>query len=108
MFTLSPHNSGVYIQGYWQAGSSFSFSITNNSDLVFKVSKAELKNGSNIIGSSSDKSFLSDGSLEPSESVSLKFTINMDLPDNGFVFIYYLEDISTGERFEIQHEYGLW
>jgi hypothetical protein len=108
MFTKSASSSGVNIQGYWQAGSSFSFQITNISNQNFDLFKAELRNGNAIVGKTTDISLLSDGVLEPSESVSLQFALNMSLQDNGFTFIYYLSDISTGENFEIQQDYEPW
>ncbi len=106
MITKSASSSGVNIQGYWQAGSSFSLSITNESNRDFELYKAELKNDTAIIGATTDVSYLSEGLLEPSESTNVGFTLNRDIRDDGFAFVYYLTDILTGEDFEITHVYG--
>ena len=105
MISKIPNSSGVFINGYWQAGSSFSLTITNDSNFEFKLSKASLINGNSIVGSTVDMSLLSDGLLEPSESVGITFTLPMDLKDNVFSFVYSLTDISTGKDFEIEHEF---
>ncbi|MDY0223290.1 MAG: MopE-related protein [Desulfobacterium sp.] len=105
MIFIAPSSSGVSIQGYWQAGSSFSLTITNNSKRAFKLYKAELTNNKTVIGSTTDPSLLSDGILTPSESVGITFTLNIDTHDDGFAFGYYLTDILTDVNFEIKHVY---
>lgn len=94
------------INGYLQAGSSFSLSITNNSKDTFLLTKAELTSGTAVIGSTTAASSLSGGSLIAGESVGLSFTLARLTQDNGIVFTYYLTDPTTGTGFSVSNSFA--
>ena len=104
-FSKTPSSSGVYINGYWQAGSKFSLSIKNNSDFTFVCTRAEFYNGSTLIAQTEDPSLLGGDQLEPEENIGVAITLSSSLPDNGFVFNFCLVYEETGNEFVITHVY---
>jgi len=106
MITKNANASVFIVNGYIQACSSYSLSITNESNRDFELYKAELKNGNTVIGVTIDISDLNEGLLEPSESTNITWTLNVDIEDEGIALVYYLTDILTGENFEITHVRG--
>lgn len=108
MVTKTPTFNGVNLEGEWQPGSSFILSITNDSTRNFRIDQAELKNGNESINSIVETTLLSDGLLEPAESLSLGFTLDNAMQDNGMIFTYSLIDVPSGEPFEITQEYDLY
>ena len=80
LISVSSSLSGVFINSYAQAGSTFSFGLTNNSEFNIVLAGFTGTDGSGtVIASTQDPGLLGgDGKLEPSESVSLQVTLNRD------------------------------
>ena len=95
----------VTINGYTQAGSTFSLTITNSSNREFELHSVSLENGGVLIGYSSDGSTLSDNDIAGGESVSGGFTLNSSIRNNGWSIKYLLSDIATGESFIVSYQW---
>lgn len=101
LFQTSSSRAGMSINGYWQPGSQFSSSITNNSNETFSLAKFEFQNNGTVIGRSVDLDLLSGGTLTPNESVGIVFTLGQSTSNNGFKSVYYLTLTRTGQQFTV-------
>ncbi|MBQ0831986.1 Ig-like domain-containing protein [Marinobacter sp.] len=92
----------VNINGFIQAGSTFSATITNTSNRVFEINQVLFFNGSMEVTSTSDPSVLGGGTLEAGESVGVTITLNSSMRNDGFLMIYELSDTPTASQFVVQ------
>ncbi|GAB6192077.1 hypothetical protein [Desulfocastanea catecholica] len=99
-----PTSSTTIIGNFYTIPSSFALKITNNSTRTFKLTRAELRNGSSVIDFTIDRARLSNGLLTPGEFVNVVFSIFAPVPVEGTKFIYYFVD-QTGSSFTVSHEY---
>ncbi|MDG1308202.1 MAG: hypothetical protein P8P22_08665, partial [Porticoccaceae bacterium] len=82
LVSVSSSLSGVFINSYAQAGSTFSLTLSNNSEFDIVLEEFIGTDGSGtVIANTEDLDLLGgDGVLEPSESVSLQVTLNLATP----------------------------
>lgn len=105
LFSMTMSSSVILINNYYKAGSQFSSTIRNNSQRTFDLNKFELKNGSVVVTSTTDKSLLNNGQLSPGQSVGTTATLSMSKLDNGMTAIYYLSEPTTGKSFTVNRAY---
>ncbi|MBC2713976.1 MAG: hypothetical protein HF978_01580 [Desulfobacteraceae bacterium] len=107
MFETIPASSSVYINGYYQAGSSFGLTITNKSNRIFTLKKSELWNGNDFLGESTEKDLLSGGQLDAFESSGMQFTLLSLTKDEGITFKYYLIDQISYDSFIVEYDFKI-
>lgn len=112
LFTKSASFGGMAVGTFWQPGSTFSLSITNNSNEIYSLTKYELWNAGVVISQTTDQTLLSGGQLTPGETVGLTTTIsqatNVDsTPGNGLRGVYYLTLVRTGQQFKVSNDFNL-
>lgn len=110
LFTKSASSGGMQVGTFWQAGSTFGLSITNNSNETFSLTKYELLNAGSLVTDTTDRSLLSDGQLSPGETVGLTTTLSRALsvsstPGAGLRGIYYLTLTRTGQQFTVSYDF---
>jgi len=105
LFSMTMSSSVILINNYYQAGSQFSSTIRNNSQRTFDLNKFELKNGSVVVTSTTDKSLLNNGQLSPGQSVGITAALSTSKLDNGMTAIYYLSEPTTGKSFTVNRAY---
>ncbi|MBW6512921.1 MAG: PKD domain-containing protein [Desulfuromonadaceae bacterium] len=103
LFSKSVSSSTSKTNNAYGAGSSFSLSITNISNIPFVCTRAELFSGVSIVGGTEDASLLGGNQLDPNENIGVRFTLNTSVSDNGFEFRYYLNRPDTGETFIVKY-----
>lgn len=111
LFTKSASSGGMSIGTFWQPGSSFGLSITNNSNETFSLTKYELLNAGSLVTDTTDQTLLSGGQLTAGETVGLTMTLQRALsvnstPGNGLRGIYYLTLTRTGQQFTVVHDFN--
>jgi hypothetical protein len=112
LFSKSASSGGMAVGTFWQPGSAFSLSITNNSNEVYSLTKYELLNAGAVINSTTDQTLLSDGQLTPGETVGITVTFSQarqvdTAPGNGLRGVYYLTHVRTGQQFKVSHDFSL-
>ena len=103
MKSVSSYSNGGLSTITLGVGSQLYFKITNDLNRNFTVSKFSIVstyNGSDTQRvSSTDSTLLSNGTLTPSESISLGYTLSSSQVANYWVGTYELTDTLTGETF---------
>jgi hypothetical protein len=105
LFGVTMSSSAVLINNYYQAGSKFSSTIKNNSMRTFNLEKFELRNGSVIVSSITDKLLLSGGQLSAGQSAGLTTTLSVSSLNNGITAVYYLSEQNTGKNFIVSRAF---
>lgn len=91
--------------GSYLSGSQFYATITNNSELTFKITRAELFNGTHVVAFTENQDFLGGAEFSPEEDLIGVFVLNSIIENNGFEFRYYLLRPDTSETFIVRYIY---
>jgi hypothetical protein len=110
LFGTAASSSGSRVGTVWQAGATFGFQITNNSNEIFALTKYELLNAGAPISTTMNAALLSGGDLTAGEKVGLTTTLAAPLdvsntPGSGLRSIYYLTLTRTGQQFTIAYDW---
>lgn len=93
--------------GYYLSFSRFYSTITNNSQLTFRILKVELFSGTTEVISVDDSEYLGGDSFLPGETVAPgEFVLNSNIKDDNFEFRYYLIRPDTSEEFVVRYIYS--
>ncbi len=102
VLSMSQSSDTVRINGYYQAGSSFTAAISNTSNREFQVISAEVLNGEDIINTFEAADYpdtFNEGILGGGESIEITASLNTELRDDGVTIRFNLRDETTGEEF---------
>jgi len=103
LFSLSYGGSTVLIYDYYQAGSSFTMSLTNISVYSFICTRSEFYNGSILRGYTTNSSLLGGTELTQGERIGIQWTINSDQYNSGINFKLYLNHPETGAKLIVSY-----
>lgn len=87
------------------SGSVFALEIQNTATIAFVCTRAELRNGPDIVVFTENPADLGGDQIIPNEVVGLSHTLAADVTDGGFEFRYYLRHPGTNEEFIVSHQY---
>jgi hypothetical protein len=100
-FTVSKSSATSLINGSYSSGSQFRATITLVANESFDLRKAELMNGSVSIGSVTDETSLGGGVIDQGESVSIGFSLNRSVINNGISIRFEVFDAVTSTTFYV-------
>jgi len=108
LFSIVGDGSALYESDdgvYYLTGSKFYAAITNNSELTFRITRAELYNGTEVIAFTENQDFLGGAAFSPAENLIGVFVLNSKIENNGFEFRYYILSPDTSETFIVRYLY---
>ncbi|MBD1399537.1 PKD domain-containing protein [Pelovirga terrestris] len=108
LFSIDGDGSALYESAdgvYYLTGSQFYATITNDSELTFRITRAELYNGTEVISFTENQDFLGGSEFSPAESLIGVFVLNKMIKNDGFEFRYYISSPDTSETFIVRYLY---
>lgn len=97
----------VVNNGVVQQGSEFDFTVVNYSNRSFGLNQYQLTNGGSVVTTITNGQTLNNNLLPGSSGLQVRYTLQQDTPNNGFVATFSLSDTPTGTSFSVSKTYTL-